>query len=151
MSRSDFMRVEFALWSKAQILSFRIGFILSCYRRRSWCDDYRRRKFTRLLEFKTWTRLFAFHIALITLGKVWILLFFLQLCIDRRTELLFEIDIVTSLKKKNWIQTHSRPGEGWALRGYSYWRYTTWVPTLRPNRITRPVLCILLWTGCYFI
>ena len=30
-------------------------------------------------EFKSWTRLFAFHIALITLGKVWIQLFFLQI------------------------------------------------------------------------
>ena len=37
-----------------------------------------RRKWTLWLEFKYWTRLFAFPIALITLGKVWIQLFFLQ-------------------------------------------------------------------------
>ena len=35
-----------------------------------WCNCYRRRKWTRRLEFKSWTRLIAFHIALIPLGKV---------------------------------------------------------------------------------
>ena len=35
-----------------------------------WCNGYRRRKWTRRLEFKYWTRLIAFHIALIPLGKV---------------------------------------------------------------------------------
>ena len=33
-------------------------------------------------EFKSWTRLIAFHIALIPLGKVWILLFSLQLWVN---------------------------------------------------------------------
>ena len=37
-----------------------------------WCSRYRRRKWTRRHEFKSWTRLIAFHIALILLGKVWI-------------------------------------------------------------------------------
>ena len=45
----------------------------------SWCNGYRRRKWRRWHEFKTWTRLIAFHIALIPLGKVWIKLFSLQL------------------------------------------------------------------------
>ena len=35
-----------------------------------WCNGYRRRKWTRKHEFKSWTRLIAFHIALIPLGKV---------------------------------------------------------------------------------
>ena len=35
-----------------------------------WCNCYRRRNWTRRLEFKSWTRLIAFHIALIPLGKV---------------------------------------------------------------------------------
>ena len=35
-----------------------------------WCNGYRRRKWTRRLEFKSWTRLIAFHIALIPLRKV---------------------------------------------------------------------------------
>ena len=42
-----------------------------------WCNGYRRRKWTRWHEFKSWPRLIAFHIALIPLGKVWIQLFFL--------------------------------------------------------------------------
>ena len=37
-----------------------------------WCNGYRCRKWTRWHEFKSWTRLIAFHIALIPLGKVWI-------------------------------------------------------------------------------
>ena len=35
-----------------------------------WCNGYRRRKWTRQYEVKTWTRLTAFHIALIPLAKV---------------------------------------------------------------------------------
>ena len=37
-------------------------------------------------EFKFWTRLIAFHIALIPLGKVWIQLFSLQLWVNSRTD-----------------------------------------------------------------
>ena len=51
-----------------------------------WCNCYRRRKWTRQHEFKSWTRLIAFHIALIPLGKVWIQLFSLQLLINSRTD-----------------------------------------------------------------
>ena len=51
-----------------------------------WCNCYRRRKWTRWLEFKSWTRLIAFHIALIPLGKVWIQLFSLQLWVNSRTD-----------------------------------------------------------------
>ena len=43
-------------------------------RRCPWCNGYRRRKWT-WRHFKSWTKLFAFHIALISLGKVWIQLF----------------------------------------------------------------------------
>ena len=52
----------------------------------SWCNGYRHRKWTRRLEFKSWTRLIAFHIALIPLGKVWIHLFSLQLWVNSRTD-----------------------------------------------------------------
>ena len=51
-----------------------------------WCNGYRRRKWTRRLQFKSWTRLIAFHIALIPLGKVWIQLFSLQLWVNSRTD-----------------------------------------------------------------
>ena len=48
-------------------------------RRCLWCNGYRRRKWTRRNEFKSWTKLIASHIALMPLGKVWIQLFSLQL------------------------------------------------------------------------
>ena len=50
-----------------------------------WCNGYRRRKWTRRHEFKSWTRLIAFHIALILLGKGWIQLSSLQLWVNSRT------------------------------------------------------------------
>ena len=52
----------------------------------TWCNGYRRRKWTRWHEFKSWTILIAFHIALIPLGKVWIQLFSLQLCVNSRSD-----------------------------------------------------------------
>ena len=39
------------------------------------CNGYRRKKWTQWHEFKSWTRLIAFHIALVPLGKIWIQLF----------------------------------------------------------------------------
>ena len=51
-----------------------------------WCNAYRRRIWTRWHEFKSWTWLIAFHIALIPLGKVWIQLFSLQLWVNSRTD-----------------------------------------------------------------
>ena len=51
-----------------------------------WCNGNRRRKWTRPYEFKSWTRLMAFHIALIPLGKVWIQLFSLPLWVNSRAE-----------------------------------------------------------------
>ena len=51
-----------------------------------WCNGYRRRKWTRRHGFKSWTRLIAFHISLIPLGKVWIQLFSLQLWVNSRAD-----------------------------------------------------------------
>ena len=51
-----------------------------------WCNGYRRRIWTRRHEFKSWTWLIAFHIALIPFGKVWIQLFSLQLWVNSRTD-----------------------------------------------------------------
>ena len=51
-----------------------------------WCNGYRRRKWTRQHEFKSKTRLIAFHIALMPLGKVWIQLFSLQLWVNSRAD-----------------------------------------------------------------
>ena len=55
-------------------------------RRCPWCNGYRRKKWTRRHEFKSWTSLIAFHIALIPLGKVWIQLFSLQLWVNSRAD-----------------------------------------------------------------
>ena len=53
-----------------------------CIWRCLWYNGYCRRKWTRRHEFKSWTRLIAFHIALIPLGKVSIQLFSLQLWVN---------------------------------------------------------------------
>ena len=67
---------------------------------------YRHRKWTRRHEFKSWTRLIAFHIALIPLGKVWIQLFSLQLWVNSRADCFFSLGDATSLGEgKLWIQT----------------------------------------------
>ena len=42
----------------------------------SWCSGYRRRKWTRWPELKSWMKPFTFHIALILWIKVWIQQFF---------------------------------------------------------------------------
>ena len=55
-------------------------------RRCPWCNSYLRRKWTRRHEFKSWTRLIAFHIALIPLGTVWIQIFSLQLWVNSRID-----------------------------------------------------------------
>ena len=51
-----------------------------------WCNGSRRRKWTRRHEFESWTRLIAFHIALIPLGKVWIQLISLQQWVNSRAD-----------------------------------------------------------------
>ena len=52
----------------------------------SWCYGYCCRKWTLPSEFKSWTRPFVFHIALILWGKICIQLFSLQLCINSRSD-----------------------------------------------------------------
>ena len=56
------------------------------FRSSPWCNGYRRRKWTRRHEFKSWPRLIAFHIALILSGKVWIQSFSLQLWVNSRAD-----------------------------------------------------------------
>ena len=56
------------------------------HRRCLWCNGYRRRKWTRRHEFKSGTRLIAYHIALIPFRKVWIQLFSLQLWVNSRAD-----------------------------------------------------------------
>ena len=57
-------------------------FVLDSRRRCPWCNGYRCRKWTWRHE----TRLIAFHIALIPLGKVWIQLLSLQLWVNSKAD-----------------------------------------------------------------
>ena len=57
-----------------------------CLFRRLWCYGYRPRKWTQGPEFKSWTSLFAFSIALIPLGKAWIQLFSFDLWINCKAD-----------------------------------------------------------------
>ena len=69
-------------YGKSSLVSYLIPNPVYTYilnRRFPWCNGYRRRKWTWRHEFKPWTRLIAFHIELIPLGKLWIQLFSLQL------------------------------------------------------------------------
>ena len=71
----------------------------------TWCNGYRRRNWTRRHEFKSWTGLIAFHIALIPLGKVWIQLFSLQLWVNSRADWFFSLGEATCLGEgKLWIK-----------------------------------------------
>ena len=64
----------------------KLGGIMRYWWRCPWCNGYRHRIWTRQYEFNSWTRLIAFHIALIPLGKVWIQLFALQLWVNSRAD-----------------------------------------------------------------
>ena len=80
-----------------------------------WCYGYRRRIWTRRHEFKSWTSLIAFHIALIPLGKVGIQIFSLQLWVDmensefKPTKRCLKIDLMSyparaeGLGKYGWL------------------------------------------------
>ena len=65
-----------------------------------WCNGYRRRKWTRRNEFKSWTRQIAFHIALISLGKVWIQLFSFQLWVNSRADWVLQLWCGNQSRKK---------------------------------------------------
>ena len=79
---------SFILWSAGTAKSTILLLLLLSlsFWRCPWCNCYRRRKWTRRHEFKSWTKLIAFHIALIPLGKVWIQLFSLQLWVNSRID-----------------------------------------------------------------
>ena len=61
-------------------------------------------------EFKSWTRLIAFHIALMPLEKVWIKLVSLQLWAYYRADCVFQPSLEEG---KLWIQTCKTPLKNW--------------------------------------
>ena len=93
--------------SEAPVLEFgEFEVPLHCNGRCPWCNGYRLRKWARQHEFKAWTRLIAFHIALIPLGKEWFQLFSLQLWVNSRADGFFSLGEGTSLGEgKLRIQT----------------------------------------------
>ena len=62
-----------------------------CVCRCAWGNDYSHRKWTWWTRSKSWTRLFVFHLELISLGNVWIQLFSLQLLVNNRADWAFEL------------------------------------------------------------
>ena len=76
----------YSLSSEAVVMRQLTRLIASSRLRCSWCNGYHRRKWTRWHEFKSSTKLIAFHIVLIPLGKVWIQLFSLQLWVNSRAD-----------------------------------------------------------------
>ena len=73
-----------SLTSKHKITLNRLT-LFPFFSRSLWFNGYRK-KWTCQSEFKSWTRLFAFHIALISLEKVWIQWFSLHLWINSRVD-----------------------------------------------------------------
>ena len=77
-------------------------------RRHSSCNGYRRRKWNRRREFKSWTRSFAFHSVLRLLRKVCIQLFSILSngWIVGQSELSDFVMVISLIEIKLWIQTY---------------------------------------------
>ena len=74
-----------------------------CHWRCPWCNGYRRRKWTRWHEFKSWIRLIAFHIALIPMNPIILPPTMSKIVGQTR---FFSLGEATSLGEgKLWIQT----------------------------------------------
>ena len=71
-----------------------------------WCNGYHCRKRTWRHVFKSWTRLIAFNIALIPLGKVWILLFTLQLWINSKADWVLQPCLGSQSRKKKTVNSN---------------------------------------------
>ena len=77
----------------------------SCIRmwRCPWSNGYRRRKWTRRHELKSWTRLTASHIAL---GKVWLQLFSVELWMNRRVDWVLQPWWGNQSRRKKPVKLH---------------------------------------------
>ena len=104
----------------------------------------RRRKWTWRHDFKSWTRLIAFHIALIPLGKIWIQLFSLHLWVNSRADWFFSLDEATSLGEgKLWIQTCKtcKKCPSWSNSLWQGW--SCWLVHCPGENDTVPILRVL--------
>ena len=77
-STHNHTHVHICIHTYSYISTVMYKYTYKCTHRCPWCSGYRRWKWTRRHEFKSRTRLIAFHIALIPLGKLWIQLFSFQ-------------------------------------------------------------------------
>ena len=66
-----------------------------------WCNEDCYKRWTQQRKFKSWTRLFEFHIVLVPLGKVSIPLFSLQLWVNSRK------DSLTLVWQPGWEKENS--------------------------------------------
>ena len=87
-------------------LSLSLSLYIYIYiRRRSWLNVSRRRKWIQRPQFRALTKPFAFQIALILLGKVWIELFSLQWRVNSRADWFLNLGGATGLEEeKLYIQ-----------------------------------------------
>ena len=122
------------------------------YRRCTWCNGYRRWKWTRQHEFKSWTRLIAFHIALIPLGKVWIQLFSLQLTSHKQKNSRSEDDVYTSAwDSKRWYKVSNfglKAEIQWSLKWKGEVRWSLKRREKPVGHSRRPVSSPCVFTGC---
>ena len=116
----------------------------------SWCNGCRRKKLNQLSEFKSWTKLFAFPIQLIALGKAWIQLFSHLLFVNSKT-FFNRVTASSQEERKHRNQTNFRPGEGWASRLFlirnvrSEWRWIRWLHYLLGNKSNTPKSVFWVW------
>ena len=121
-------------------MDFQISLDWTWKLRHLWCNGYHCGKWTQRSKFKTWTRLFAFHIALIHLGKVLIQLFSFQLWVneggrlgslillwqplkvvlDYSRQVYLHIHIHTSMHKSNNIYVYICIYDIWFVHIYIY-------------------------------
>ena len=73
--------------------------LISSYEIFSPLCSYHRRKWTQQPEFKSWTKLFAFHTVLIPLKKVCFQRFSIQLWVNSRAGCTYHLGVVTDIAK----------------------------------------------------
>ena len=67
-----------------------------------WCNDYRRREFTRQVKYESWIQLFAFHFTLIPFGKKYEFICEFKLFIQRLKKKKNIQDLLTRFKGSNF-------------------------------------------------
>ena len=98
-----------------------------------------RNKWIQLSEFRPWTRLLTFYIALIPLWSVWIQLFSLKVKMNSRTD--FKLVMTTGLGVGKFC-IRNRPG-------YQCTKQSIWLTLRQPNRVTEKIKIIYKYMSEY--